>query len=65
MGGMKALVKRERVPVPAVKSLDFDDHPFRIQSWSQPCGLCGAAEEARLRKQRCQRDARKSGPRFP
>ena len=27
-----------------MKSLDFEDHPFRIQSWTEPCGLCGAAD---------------------
>ncbi|QEL24196.1 alpha-D-ribose 1-methylphosphonate 5-phosphate C-P-lyase PhnJ [Bosea sp. F3-2] len=31
-------------PYTSVRSLDFEDHPFRIQSWSQPCGLCGAAD---------------------
>ncbi|MGN6098280.1 MAG: alpha-D-ribose 1-methylphosphonate 5-phosphate C-P-lyase PhnJ [Bosea sp. (in: a-proteobacteria)] len=31
-------------PYTSVKSLDFEDHPFRIQSWTQPCGLCGAGE---------------------
>ena len=31
-------------PHTSVKSLDFDDHPFRIQSWSEPCGLCGASD---------------------
>jgi len=25
-----------------VKSLDFEDHPFVIQSWEDTCGLCGA-----------------------
>ena len=25
-----------------VKSLDFDDHPFEIQTWSEGCALCGA-----------------------
>ncbi|MBI1384480.1 MAG: carbon-phosphorus lyase [Rhizobiales bacterium] len=28
-----------------VDSLDFDDHPFEVQSWpDQECGLCGARE---------------------
>jgi len=31
-------------PYTSVKSLDFEDHPFRIQSWTQPCGLCGAGD---------------------
>ncbi|MEI7084557.1 alpha-D-ribose 1-methylphosphonate 5-phosphate C-P-lyase PhnJ [Pectobacterium versatile] len=25
-----------------VKSLDFDDHPFSVQRWEQPCALCGS-----------------------
>lgn len=29
-------------PYTEVKSLDFVDHPFTIQSWKEPCGLCGA-----------------------
>jgi alpha-D-ribose 1-methylphosphonate 5-phosphate C-P lyase len=29
-------------PHTSVKSLDFDDHPFRVQTWEQPCGLCAA-----------------------
>jgi alpha-D-ribose 1-methylphosphonate 5-phosphate C-P lyase len=28
-------------PYTAVKSLDFEDHPFEVQSWDQPCALCG------------------------
>lgn len=28
-------------PYTSVKSLDFEDHPFRIQSWDRPCALCG------------------------
>jgi alpha-D-ribose 1-methylphosphonate 5-phosphate C-P lyase len=31
-------------PYTSVRSLDFDDHPFRIQSWEQPCELCGATD---------------------
>ena len=27
-----------------VKSLDFDDYPFEVQSWDQPCALCGAGD---------------------
>ena len=29
-------------PFTEVVSLDFDDHPFRIQEFSKPCALCGA-----------------------
>ena len=28
-------------PYTSVKSLDFEDHPFTVQSWDQPCALCG------------------------
>jgi alpha-D-ribose 1-methylphosphonate 5-phosphate C-P lyase len=28
-------------PYTKVKSLDFDDHPFEIQTFDKPCGLCG------------------------
>nr|WP_092621319.1 alpha-D-ribose 1-methylphosphonate 5-phosphate C-P-lyase PhnJ [Roseospirillum parvum] len=31
-------------PYTEVKSLDFDDHPFEVQSWDQPCALCGATD---------------------
>ena len=31
-------------PFTTVKSLDFDDHPFEIQHWDQPCALCGATD---------------------
>jgi alpha-D-ribose 1-methylphosphonate 5-phosphate C-P lyase len=31
-------------PWTSVKSLDFDDHPFTIQSWNKPCALCGATD---------------------
>jgi alpha-D-ribose 1-methylphosphonate 5-phosphate C-P lyase len=31
-------------PHTRVVSLDFEDHPFRIQSWMEPCGLCGATD---------------------
>jgi len=27
-----------------VKSLDFEDHPFEVQSWTQCCALCGAKD---------------------
>jgi alpha-D-ribose 1-methylphosphonate 5-phosphate C-P lyase len=29
-------------PWTSVKSLDFDDHPFEVEHWGRPCGLCGA-----------------------
>lgn len=29
-------------PYTSVRSLDFDDHPFKIQSWEEDCALCGA-----------------------
>ncbi len=29
-------------PYTKVVSLDFEDHPFEIQSWDQGCALCGA-----------------------
>lgn len=29
-------------PFTQVVSLDFEDHPFEVQSWEQPCGLCGS-----------------------
>ncbi len=31
-------------PWTAVKSLDFDDHPFTVQTWDKPCALCGATD---------------------
>jgi len=31
-------------PYTAVQSLAFDDHPFEVQRWPQPCALCGAAD---------------------
>jgi alpha-D-ribose 1-methylphosphonate 5-phosphate C-P lyase len=31
-------------PYTSVKSLDFDDHPFTVQSWVEPCALCGAKD---------------------
>jgi alpha-D-ribose 1-methylphosphonate 5-phosphate C-P lyase len=30
-------------PHTQVKSLDFDDHPFEVQRFEDPCALCGAA----------------------
>ena len=29
-------------PHTRVRSLDFDDHPFTVQAFAEPCGLCGA-----------------------
>ena len=29
-------------PYTRVRSLDFEDHPFQVQSWDKPCALCGA-----------------------
>jgi alpha-D-ribose 1-methylphosphonate 5-phosphate C-P lyase len=29
-------------PYTKVKSLDFDDHPFEIQTWDKPCAICGS-----------------------
>ncbi|MBD8877412.1 alpha-D-ribose 1-methylphosphonate 5-phosphate C-P-lyase PhnJ [Roseibium polysiphoniae] len=29
-------------PYTKVKSLDFDDYPFEVQSFDKPCGLCNA-----------------------
>jgi len=31
-------------PFTAVRSLDFEDHPFAIERWDQTCALCGAAD---------------------
>ncbi len=31
-------------PHTAVKSLDFEDHPFEVQRWDHACALCGAKE---------------------
>lgn len=28
-------------PFTAVRSLDFEDYPFSVQTWSSPCALCG------------------------
>ena len=27
-----------------VVSLDFEDHPFSVQDWAEPCSLCGATD---------------------
>ena len=29
-------------PHTSVKSLDFEDHPFTVETWDRPCALCGA-----------------------
>jgi alpha-D-ribose 1-methylphosphonate 5-phosphate C-P lyase len=29
-------------PYTSVRSLDFEDHPFEVQRWTQACALCGA-----------------------
>ena len=29
-------------PYTDVESLDFDDHPFTVQSWDEPCAICGS-----------------------
>jgi len=31
-------------PHTSVQSLDFEDHPFTVQKWDEPCALCGAAD---------------------
>lgn len=31
-------------PYTAVRSLDFEDHPFEIQGWDHACELCGATD---------------------
>jgi alpha-D-ribose 1-methylphosphonate 5-phosphate C-P lyase len=31
-------------PYTKVKSLDFEDHPFQIETWDEPCALCGATD---------------------
>jgi len=31
-------------PYTSVKSLDFEDHPFTVQSWDESCALCGATD---------------------
>ena len=31
-------------PHTPVKSLDFEDHPFTVQSWEESCALCGATD---------------------
>ncbi|MEG7718313.1 alpha-D-ribose 1-methylphosphonate 5-phosphate C-P-lyase PhnJ, partial [Listeria monocytogenes] len=29
-------------PFTRVESLDFDDHPFTVQEWDEPCAICGS-----------------------
>ena len=31
-------------PYTAVRSLDFEDHPFEVQRWAHACALCGSRE---------------------
>lgn len=31
-------------PYTDVKSLDFDDYPFEIQQWDEPCSICGSTD---------------------
>jgi alpha-D-ribose 1-methylphosphonate 5-phosphate C-P lyase len=31
-------------PYTRVRSLDFEDHPFRVESWSERCAICGAGD---------------------
>ncbi len=31
-------------PYTAVRSLDFEDHPFEVQSWDESCSICGASD---------------------
>ena len=31
-------------PFTDVKSLDFEDHPFDVQTWDEVCALCGSAD---------------------
>jgi len=31
-------------PYTPVKSIDFDDHPFEVETWAQCCALCGSRE---------------------
>lgn len=31
-------------PYTRVKSLDFEDHPFEIQQWDEPCDICGSTD---------------------
>lgn len=31
-------------PYTDVRSLDFEDHPFAVQTWGEPCAFCGATD---------------------
>ena len=31
-------------PYTKVRSLDFEDYPFQVEKWDQPCALCGAED---------------------
>jgi alpha-D-ribose 1-methylphosphonate 5-phosphate C-P lyase len=31
-------------PYTKVKSLDFEDHPFDVQKWNEPCSICGSRD---------------------
>ncbi|MEI6281352.1 MAG: alpha-D-ribose 1-methylphosphonate 5-phosphate C-P-lyase PhnJ [Alphaproteobacteria bacterium] len=31
-------------PYTTVRSLDFEDHPFEVQTWDESCSLCGAED---------------------
>ena len=31
-------------PHTSVRSLDFEDYPFTVETWQQPCGLCRATD---------------------
>jgi alpha-D-ribose 1-methylphosphonate 5-phosphate C-P lyase len=31
-------------PYTRVESLDFEDHPFEVQSWDEACAICGATD---------------------
>jgi alpha-D-ribose 1-methylphosphonate 5-phosphate C-P lyase len=31
-------------PYTRVKSLDFEDHPFTVETWSECCDLCGSRD---------------------
>lgn len=31
-------------PYTDVRSLDFEDHPFEVQTWEQSCAICGSRE---------------------
>ena len=31
-------------PFTKVKSLDFEDHPFEVQKWDEPCTICGSRD---------------------